>query len=295
MNIVLNEKEYIEECLKSKEAIDRPLYVINLLARYYYHCKGFKKAKIAELLIKFLEERYPEFIYDRNGWIDRIETATHKARKFPLREIDGVWLTASELKTIESLHSKVLERLAFTMLCLAKLNNKRRNRTDGWINVKMRDIFKVARISDCKKMRNTRIRDLCDAGLVELPNQIDNPSFRVTFIDSNSDDVLFVSDFRELGYEYLKYKGENFIRCGECGILTRGNKNGTKRYCSNCVFVPLEIKQMACVDCGEHFIISAKNNHSKRCAYCQLTRRRELNRIRQQKRRHNIQSVTPTN
>lgn len=45
---------------------------------------------------------------------------------------------------------------------------------------------------------------------------------------------LSVADFRELGYEYLNYIGEeNFIRCSKCGKLTKrtGKRN---KYCFKC-------------------------------------------------------------
>ena len=76
--------------------------------------------------------------------------------------------------------------------------------------------------------------------------------------------------FRELGYEYLKYKGENFIRCRECDVLVRNNKCGDKKYCSNCAgYVPMERKQVTCVDCGVEFTVNSKNNKTHRCSYCQ--------------------------
>ena len=43
--------------------------------------------------------------------------------------------------------------------------------------------------------------------------------------------VMYVSDFRDLGYLYLMQIGENIVACAECGVLMRGNKAGTKKYC----------------------------------------------------------------
>ena len=50
---------------------------------------------------------------------------------------------------------------------------------------------------------------------------------RITFMDDESEKIIFVDDWRELGYYYRRYKGENIIRCAKCGKLERGNKNGT--------------------------------------------------------------------
>lgn len=35
--IVLNEKEYAEECLKNKTIDDKPFYTLSILAKYYYY------------------------------------------------------------------------------------------------------------------------------------------------------------------------------------------------------------------------------------------------------------------
>ena len=291
MNIILNEKEYAEECLKKNDPIDQPAYMISLLARYYYHCKGLRNAKISKLLIDFLDARYPAYVYNKDAWTDRIDVAIARAKKSPPHEIDGIWITEAELITIESLHNKVLERLAFSLLCFAKLFNKRSPKNNGWIHADLRDVFKTARISDPQEQRYFRLNALYTAGLIAFPSKLDNPSFRVTFINDESPDKLFISDFRELGYEYLKYKGENFIRCGECGILVRGNKNGTKLYCSDClrdrIYVPpMEVKAKRCIDCGDLFEVSAKNNKSTRCPHCRDVRRREIVRKSTQKWRN---------
>ena len=68
---------------------------------------------------------------------------------------------------------------------------------------------------------------------------------------------------------FKDYKGDNFIRCADCGILTRGNKNGTKRYCKDCSgYTPQEMKTVVCVDCGEEFQVSAMANRTSRCQEC---------------------------
>ena len=144
----------------------------------------------------------------------------------------------------------------------------------------------MARVSCKAKERELYIGDLCDRGLLELPKRNDNVSFRVTFIDDGEEE-LFISDFRELGYEYLKYNGENFIRCAECGILTRGNKNRTKRYCKDCAaYTPQKSKTIICVDCGKEIVISGNNKRTIRCDNCQIKADKENARIRKQKQRH---------
>lgn len=294
--IILNEKEYAKECLKNGMVSKKPLFTIHLLAKYYYQELGYRKKQIMEALTEYLSVHYPSYAYDKEYWADQIEHASKNAAKKRLHETDGVAITEAEMATISSLNNKVLERLAFTILCIAKLNNARNPNNNGWVRTDDKEVFKLARISDSVSDRQMRIGNLNIAGLVELPKRIDNLSYRVTYVDDNSPVVLFVSDFRELGYEYRLYKGENFIRCGECGILTKSNKNGTKRYCAKCIaHTPMETKLISCIDCGESFEVVAKNHQSTRCPFCYDHYRRAYKRQNEQKRRDKLKNVDSTN
>ena len=43
------------------------------------------------------------------------------------------------MEIILGLKNKVLERLAFTMLCLAKLNNIKNPKNNGWVNAESKE------------------------------------------------------------------------------------------------------------------------------------------------------------
>jgi len=278
--IIVNEKKYAEQCLLHGLPTSRKktIYALSIIARYFYHCKGLRGKRIVTELEKCLE---------RNNnvlWRELLEKLARTAGKQPLCEIDGVWITANELATIESLHDKVLERLAFTVLCIAKLNNRRKPNNDNWVNTNRNEVFKTARIFDSVAKSNSRIGMLYYKELLRLPN-FPRTSYRVEFVDDDSENKLFISDFRELGYEYRKYKGENFIRCKKCGILVKGNKNGTKKYCAGCASPPHENRIVSCVDCGCLFWLHSQNKRSTRCSKCQKEHSRLLARARKQKQR----------
>lgn len=281
--IILNEREYAEDCLKNGIINDNPYITVSILAKYYYHCHGFRKKKITRLLLEFLSKYYSRYEMNEISWISSVEKLAANAGKYPLFEIPGVKITKAEMKTITDLNNKVLERLAFTMLCLAKLCDAKNSENNGWVNSDSKDIFKYARISSTIKEREKKIGRLWQLGLLEFPKRNDNLNCRVTFINDNDEEELFISDFRELGYEYLKYKGENFIRCAECGILTRGNKAGTKKYCKNCAtYTPQETKMVVCVDCGKSFLIDS-SSRKIRCTNCYEIERKRINRENQKK------------
>lgn len=269
--IVLNEKAYAEECLQKKFISDKPFYTLSILAKYYYYCFGYKKAKITELLINFLEKYYPRYDFNKAMWNESIEKIVKNAGKYTLFEIDGIWITEAELRTIDSIHNKVLERLAFTLLCLAKLSNTKNSKNNGWVNNDAKEVFSLARISCSVANRYEKLGELHSLSLLEFPRRIDNLSCRVTYINDDSEKKLFISDFRELGYEYLKYRGENFIRCRECGILTRNNKYGNKKRCSECAgyVAKPKYKVCACIDCGKEFEVPSNVANKARCDKCQ--------------------------
>ena len=275
---ILNECKYAEKCLSDGSVGDNLFETLSILARYFYHKKGYKQKDIESALISFVEDHYVGYTKKRtyiNGFIEKISKS---AKNGTLQEIDGLWVTQKELDTIRGIGDSSTERLVFAMLCHAKLNIARNPNSNGWVNDHMKEIFATARISAKDEDRANMIRNLRTLGLIEKGKKGKIGNYRVAFVDKDGQNELFIDDFRELGYEYLKYCGQNFIRCAECGVLTRGNKAGTKRYCSSCVaYTPMITKKVTCVDCGEEFEVNSKNNKSKRCFFCQRIYKREQN------------------
>lgn len=278
--IILNEKDYAEERLRNNDIGENPYITLVILSKYYYHKCGYKKKKIANLLFEFLQKAYLTDSMNVSSWRDTIDKLANRAKNQQLYEISGVRITKSEINVIEDLENETLQRLVFTMLCIAKLNNIKNPNNNGWVNTDTKELFDYARITCRVAKRDDYIGQLWEMGLLEFPKRIDNLNVRVTFInDEDTNEAMFISDFRELGYEYLLHNGENFIRCAECGILVRGNKAGTKRYCKNCVmYVPKEFKNIICIECGKEFTVKSKNNRATRCSDCQHIKQLEYQR-----------------
>lgn len=268
--IILNEKEFSEECIMFHRFYGKnPSQTLWILAKYYRECEGMTTKNIERALQNFLRSSLVQYKYSEQIWNDRIEKIVKKAKNAKLYQIDGVSITNDEMGIIQSLNSKVLERLAFTLLCLAKLGNKKYETNNGWVNLDSKEIFKMAHISCKTDERYKKISILGEKGLLEFPKSADNLSMRVTFINDNSEKILYISDFRELGLEYLKYLGGNYVRCKECGKLVKGNKNGTRKFCNDCAgYTPIRKKVVTCMDCGKEFAVSSKDNKTKRCQEC---------------------------
>ncbi|MCI1958990.1 MAG: hypothetical protein LKJ25_05125 [Clostridia bacterium] len=178
-----------------------------------------------------MKNNYPR--YNPVDWSSSIEKYAVKAAKYPLCECKGVWITENELKTIEEIHNKVLERLAFTLLCLSKFRNYRNSKNNNWVNYSNGEIYKLACINTTAFDKDLKFNQLRELGLIEYAKKVDNLNIKVLYIDDESENKLFISDFRKLGYEWRLYKGEKYIRCADCGILVKKNSNRNK-YCKDC-------------------------------------------------------------
>ena len=295
--IILNEKEYVQEhYLKAHEVDDKPYITLSLLAKYYYFCDGYRKKKIKELLTDYLSSYYyARYIASKYTWDETIDRIASKAGKYELYEFDCVWITETEIQVIDNIEDENMRLVAFSLLCLAKLGNLRSDKNNGWVNNDIKEIFELAGVKLNAVNRNYMLHDMMKLGLLEFPQKTGNLSSRVTFIDDNAKKVLSVSDFRALGNEYLFFKGKSYVRCAECGLLVP--KKTATRYCPSCAanntyYVPMEIKSVACVDCGKMFTVSAKNNKTCRCDECQAIYRRNYQKELMRERRNKVSITT---
>ena len=175
--IILNELKYAEKCIKENYIDKKPFFTLNILAKYYYHL-GNNEAEIVELLKDYAKKTCSGYSKNKFTWDTNIAKMVKTAIQYPLYQIEGVWITSKELSTIRSIHNKVLERLAFTLLCLAKYNIAKNPKSDGWINHESKEIFSLANkeyASQFVARMNDRIdfvksRETEKAGLDKLPS-----------------------------------------------------------------------------------------------------------------------------
>jgi len=272
--IILNEKEFAENIINGGVAFAENVKfnkVLNIMARYYYWICGYRWKKIKSLLIEIMEKQ--SGIMCGFGEDTFCERVAKNAGKYPLLEIDGVSISKNELDKIAELKNATLERLAFTALCFAKLGHAKNPNNNGWINEKIMQLFKMANISDTIYEQDLKINKLFTAGYIELPKRNDTMNIRVTFMDDDDSECeLFISDFRNIGYQYQHYKGDKkVIMCENCGTYFRKTSNAQK-YCKTCrneVTDTNTQKLCVCEDCGKVFTTATKNNKSFRCFECQ--------------------------
>lgn len=233
MPVVLNETKQAEYIIEKGEVGTKPTSTLFLLGKYYRQKENLDKDQTVNKLNEFMVKNYKN--YNSALWEEGIEDIAKKANKYPLREIDSIGITQSELDKIAELHNTKYEKLLFTMLCYAKLYNTISENNNGWVNTDIQELYRVARVTvKYRKDKFLFLNDIERTGLISFSNKNDNLNLKINFFDMDGESVLEISDFRELGYEYLNYIGDDkFIRCSECSRLVRKNNNRQK-YCNDC-------------------------------------------------------------
>ena len=233
MPVVLNETKQAEYVIKGGEVGNKPTSTLFLIGKYYRQKEKLNKEQTALKLNEFMCNNYKN--YNPALWEEVIEDISKKSHKYPLREIEHIEITRSELDKISRLNNIKYERLLFAMLCYAKLYNMISENNNGWVNSDIQELYRNAHVT--VKHRNDKflfLNDLEKTGLISFSSKNDNLNLKVNFIDMDGQPIFKVADFRELGYEYMNYIGDGkFIRCSECSRLIRKNNNRQK-YCNNC-------------------------------------------------------------
>ena len=288
--VILNEIEYAEKCLNTN-TMDAPTFqTLAILAKYYYHHKGIKPKQIRENLKDFLAKSWLEYAGDsstRIRWDEIIEKIVLKVKKYKLYQLDPIPITRKELNTIKSIGNIKAEKLAFSLLCYAKLTNSRAGKESDWANPKPSELKKTSKVGGNDKEFNLIINSLYRKGLVEFPKSNGLLSVKVLFVDheENTKPVLLISDYRCLGYEYVKYIGQPYRKCKNCGILFRYKDKRNKK-CKSCIEGERVLSRLlTCEDCGKTMIIPAANKRTTRCPECYTYYRRYKKIVAQRERR----------
>jgi len=236
MPVVLNEVKQAEYIIEKGEVGNKPTSTLFLLGKYYRQKENLNKEQAFNKLNEFMLHNYKN--YNSALWEDIIEDISKKANKYPLREIDHIEITQSELDKISEVDNLKYQKLLFAMLCYAKLYNLISENNNSWINTNIREIYRAARVT--VKYRNDKflyLNDLEQMGFISFSSKNDNLNIRVNFVDMSEETVFNINDFRELGYEYLNYIGNSkFIRCIECKQLVKkkSKHDYSTKYCTEC-------------------------------------------------------------
>lgn len=232
MTIVLNEHEWARDMIESRSLGAKPFETLSRVAKYYID-KDYSKKEVRGMLDTFLLQCEPTASLPK--WSETLDHAVARALKYDAIKIDGIEITKPEMERIDALEGKQIRRLAFTLLCLAKYWDIVNPQGDHWVNSKDSDIMRMANINTSIKRQSLMYFNLNEVGMVQFSKKVDNTNVRVCFIVPGGT-AMVITDLRNLGYQYLKYHGEPYFECQNCGITVK-NENTTGRkpkYCREC-------------------------------------------------------------
>lgn len=227
----MNERRRAEDILSSVQETTNPIHNVYLLSRYYY-TQGMRQKEVLEKIEDYLRQ-FPFLVLPK--WQRTVDKIVAKAKGKGLIEIEYVGITEKELAEIAKLRKESLKKLAFTLLCIAKYFNTIRLENNSWVNTPDKDVFRMAdiRTLDCKRQQQL-IRELYMLGLIGYSKVVDNVNLQVLFVDTETEPVLRIYQFDDLGYQYLEYIGDpSIVHCKCCGKLIK-KTSCRKDYCDEC-------------------------------------------------------------
>ena len=232
MTIVLNEHDWARECIETRTLGKKPFETLCRVAKYYLD-KDYGKKETRKAIEQFLLQCEPTASLPK--WADTLELALNRALKYDAIQIDSIEITAPEMARIDALEGKQIRRLAFTLLCLAKYWNLVNPNCDSWVNNKDSEIMRMANINTSIKRQSLMYYNLNELGMVQFSRRVDNTNVKVCFIE-DGETVMTITDFRNLGYQYLKYRGEPYFECANCGLVIKQNTSAGRKlkYCREC-------------------------------------------------------------
>ena len=221
MAIVLNEYEWAERMIADRKLGKKPGETLARVAKYYFE-QNYSKREVRKKLDEFLIQCDPDA--SLVSWANTLDKITKTAAKYPPLQIDCICVTVGELEWIDKLESKQLRRLAFTMLCVSKYWNIVSANNNNWVNSEEREIFQMANINVASNKQDLMYGELIRGGYIKQSKRIDNLNVQMLVPDTEDDTGVVVKDFRNLGYQYMKYCGEPYFECERCGITVRERK-----------------------------------------------------------------------
>ena len=220
MTIVLNEHEWAAEMIKARSLGKKPFETFIRIARYYID-NGMPRREVRRKMDMFLIQSDPTASIPK--WSDTLDYALEQAMKYPAVDIKSIDITDKEMAKIDAIKGKQMRRLAFTLLCLAKYWDIVGTSSDHWVNTRDSDIMRMANINTSIKRQSLMYYNLNASGLIQFSRRVDNTNVRVLFMEPGKV-VMRVTDFRNLGYQYLKFHGEPYFECKNCGVMTKLDK-----------------------------------------------------------------------
>lgn len=289
INFRFNDKTDIENKMSSNYANkENPEETIRDLARYNYHVLGMKKEDNYDAILSYMSKNCKDFYEEK--YFKIIYRNIASAKKYKFRDVAPVKITRSEIDKIVELNDIRKEKIAFTLLAVAKYYNNVSDDNNNRMYISISDLFKMARVSIPCKERAAYLHFAYESGMLIEHTLVGTNLKIVSFVDNDSDVVMELGegDYKELAYVYLNYKNGGYKPCRCCGRLFKMHKSEPGRlYCKECgkKEEKSEFKVIQCVDCGADVVVNASNAETIRCECCYEEYRRKYKAEKERERR----------
>lgn len=232
MAIILHERQYAEHLLESSDMGAHPSDALTRIAKLCA-ADGRGNAETRQIL----EQHVLKCIPDANltMWQDLIARCIRSAKRYPLIDIDRVPVYRGEMQICAGLDGVQTRRLMFTLICLARYGNMINDQNNNWVNRQESEILRLANLEVSVMRRSLMLNSLREAGLIGFSRRVDNLNINVRCLSDEKTDVeaLHISDFRNLGYQFMRYTGAPSLECSMCGAVIP-KKNNRQLYCKDC-------------------------------------------------------------
>lgn len=240
LGVIVDEEKIVDKAFEGKLLIDNQSKVVHLLIKYYCSQGKSDMLEIKEEIFKVMTKCDSEFT--RPKWNEYLEKQIFKYLKNKERynsnddliHIENIKITKEELKVIDSLKDKKLQKIAFILLVYVKIDQQLHKNDSEWINYALGNIFKESKIIGNSKTKMKLLHELNKKELIT--NNLDNRkcSIKINYINNESESVLIIDDLEGVIYHYLNYIGEHWKKCEYCEKWIKANKSNNNTSCSEC-------------------------------------------------------------
>jgi hypothetical protein len=220
-------------------------YFITLIAKYYYSDEmdyNTLSDIVKKEILEFNLESYQEYKY-HNKIVSICKSIVNGTVEKSFKEREYIPIYENELNVINSLKSDRHKKIMFTFFAVARYMD-----TDGWINKKtsrgISEVFKLANVSLTTEKRCQLLHELYVDGYISFGKKVNNLNIRVQ-LDSTGDIVYKVTDFDNLGNQYIGNFKDGYKQCANpgCGRNIKISETGRpKLYCDECAY-KIKLKQ----------------------------------------------------
>jgi ribosomal protein L20A (L18A) len=273
INFKFDDKTDIERKLLDNYANqENPEETIRDLARYNHHILGMKKEDNYDAILAYMKKNCRDFYEEQ--YFKTIYRNIASAKKYKFRNVAPVKITQAEIDKIIGQNDIRKEKIAFTLLAVAKYYNNVSPDNNNRMYMSMSDLFKLARVAIPSKERATYLSFAYENDILVEHTFVGTNLKIVGFVNDNSETVIELNeaDYKELAYAYLNYKNGGYKHCKNCGRLFKMRKYANKQlYCRECGRKEgtSEFECIKCIDCGVEVIINKFDTKTCRCEDCQ--------------------------